>query len=140
MLKSVHHINLLVRDLDGAVARYRSAFGIDHFEFGELEARGVRTARFRAGETWVVLVEPLREDSVPGRHLAEHGEGLFLLSFAVDSLVAARKEIKGAGARCADAGPRSGLEGWQVLDLEAEDFFGAQLQLTAVAGVSDISE
>lgn len=52
MLKKVHHINLLVRDLDAAVQQYRTAFSLDNIEYGELSARGVRTARFRAGETW----------------------------------------------------------------------------------------
>jgi methylmalonyl-CoA/ethylmalonyl-CoA epimerase len=135
MLKSVHHINLLVRDLDAAVARYRDAFAVEHFSFGELPERGVRTARFRAGETWVVLVQPLREDSVPGRHLAAHGEGLFLLSFGVDSLQEARASVERAGARCADVEPRTGLDGWQVMDLEAGDFAGAQLQFTSLAPV-----
>ncbi len=140
MISSVHHINLIVRDLDAAVSRYRDALNISQFQFGELPARGVRTARFRAGETWVVLVQPTDENSVPGRHLARHGEGLFLLSFGVDSLDATRRCVEQSGAAVVDHEPRTGLDGWQVLDLDAEDFFGAQLQLTQLQTDEEFSK
>ena len=131
LLKKVHHINLLVRDLEAAVARYGAAFGIEEFHWGELPERGVRTARFRAGESWVVLVQPTDPDSVPGRHLAEHGEGLFLLSFGVDGLNSARDHIARADPDAVPGEQRQGLEGWQVLDLDPGQFNGALLQLTA---------
>ena len=89
MLKNVHHINLLVKDLDVAVQRYQQTLGISEMLFGDLAQRGVRTARFQVGDTWIVLVQPTDPDGVPGRHLAEHGEGLFLLSLEVESLTGA---------------------------------------------------
>ena len=66
MLKNVHHINLLVKDLDAAVQRYRDAFSLEKIEYGDLSARGVKTARFRAGETWIVLVQPTDPEGEPG--------------------------------------------------------------------------
>jgi methylmalonyl-CoA/ethylmalonyl-CoA epimerase len=125
----IHHINLLVRDLDEAVERYRSVLGVQSFEYGDLPARGVRTARFRAGATWLVLVQPTDPQSVPGRHLETHGEGLFLLSLAVDSLATAAGDITARGGQFTSATPRAGLEDWRVMDLESRQFFGAQIQL-----------
>ena len=130
MLTKVHHINLLVRDLQDAVARYQAAFSIEHFEYGDLPQRGVKTARFRAGETWIVLVEPTDESGVPAQHLAEHGEGLFLLSFGVDSLDECRSQIESNGDGIGEAPARQGLEGWRVLDLNPDSFAGALLQIT----------
>jgi len=131
MLKSVHHINLLVRDLDMAVERYRSAFPIEEFIFAELPGRGVRTARFKAGQSWIVLVQPTDSDSVPGAHLAEHGEGLFLLSFEVDELGPAIESCTVAGA-VVSGERRRGLEDWEVVDLDPAYFMGASLQLVTV--------
>jgi len=129
MLKNVHHINLLVKDLDVAVQRYQQTLGIGDMLFGDLSQRGVRTARFQVGETWIVLVQPTDHDGVPGRHLAEHGEGLFLLSFEVDSLAEAVGDIKRRGGQVLAEQPRRGLEDWEVVDLDPEQTFGAQLQL-----------
>jgi len=129
MLKNVHHINLLVKDLDVAVQRYQQTLGIGDMLFGDLSQRGVRTARFRVGETWIVLVQPTDPEGVPGKHLAEHGEGLFLLSFEVDSLAEAVGDIKRRGGQVLAEQPRQGLEDWEVVDLDPEQTFGAQLQL-----------
>ena len=130
MLKNVHHINLLVKDLDAAVQRYRDAFSLEEIEYGDLSARGVKTARFRAGETWIVLVQPTDPEGEPGKHLAEKGEGLFLLSFGVDSLESAARTIESSVDGLSKSPPRSGLDGWQVKDLEPAAFFDANLQLT----------
>lgn len=130
MLTKVHHINLLVRDLQSAVARYQTAFAIEQFEYGDLPERGVKTARFRVGETWIVLLEPTDAEGAPGRYLAEHGEGLFLLSLGVKSLSESRAHISTTGGGFGDAAERRGLEGWKVLDLDPGMFAGAMLQLT----------
>ncbi len=127
MINKIHHINLLVRDLEAAVAQYSRALAVADWEFGELPQRGVKTARFRAGESWVVLVQPTDPEGVPGRYLAEHGEGLFLLSFGVSSLEDA---LEGLEDQLRSGEPRQGLEGWHIADLSQEAFFGAQLQLT----------
>ena len=137
MLKNVHHINLLVRDLDEAVQRYQQTLGINKMLYGDLSQRGVRTARFRVGETWIVLVQPTDPEGVPGRHLAEHGEGLFLLSFEVDSVADTVSEIKARGGQFSAEQPRQGLEEWQVVDLDPAQFFGVQLQLTEQASLPD---
>jgi methylmalonyl-CoA/ethylmalonyl-CoA epimerase len=137
MLKNVHHINLLVRDLDEAVQRYQQTLGINEMLYGDLSQRGVRTARFRMGETWIVLVQPTDPEGVPGRHLAEHGEGLFLLSFEVDSVADTVSEIKARGGQFSAEQPRQGLEDWQVVDLDPAQFFGVQLQLTEQASLPD---
>ena len=86
MLHSIHHVNFRVRDLDTAVARWRKILDLDCETRESLPGRGVDTARFRVGVTWLVLVQPTNPDSVPGLHLEEHGEGVFLLSFGVDDL------------------------------------------------------
>ena len=77
----VHHVNLLVRDLQTAKQQYASLFDVDFID-ESLPSRGVITARFLAGETWIVLVQPVG-DGAPMRRLREKGEGLFLLSLGV---------------------------------------------------------
>jgi methylmalonyl-CoA/ethylmalonyl-CoA epimerase len=127
-VNSIHHINFLVRDLDAAEASYRQLLGLSPAVRESLPARGVETARFRVGETWLVLVQPTSEEGEPARMLREQGEGFMLLSFAVDDLDAAIDAAGASGGRFAgDA--RDGLADWRIVDFEPEDTFGAQLQL-----------
>ena len=127
-IRRVHHLNFLVRDLDAAVARYESALGLRLERLDELPGRGVRTARFRAGETWIVLVQPVAEGE-PMRALERQGEGFFLVSYEVDDLAAAAAQARAAGAATSSDAPRTGLDGWRVIDLAPASMHGALVQL-----------
>ena len=126
----IHHINFVVRDLDAAEARYRALLGFGPALREALPDRGVLTARFRVGESWLVLVQPVTEKGEPARHLREHGEGFFLLSLGVEDMEKAIAGVAAAGGRFTSEQPRRGLENWRVIDLSPADVFGAPLQLT----------
>ena len=130
MIRGVHHINLLVRDLKEAMKQYQQQLGVVSFEIAELPDRGVCTARFMAGDTAIVLIQPVAEGE-PMRQLQSHGEGLFLLSFEVDDLRAASEQVVAGGGQMAGE-PRIGLEGWRVMDIDAVGISGGKLQLTQV--------
>ena len=135
MLRRVHHINFIVRDLADGIRRFTAVLGQPPQRTDELVERGARTATFELGETYLVLVEPTREDSTPGRHLAERGEGFFLLSLETDDLAAEAQRIEESGVvGMASRAPRQGIKDWQVLDLVAEDTWGEQLQLVQEGG------
>ena len=109
---SIHHINFVVHDLDEACARFESLLELAPFEVLDHAPRGAKVARSRLGESWFVLVAPYDTDSVPGRFLAEHGEGFFLLSLGVDAI----------------DNPRAGILDWRVADVG--EIHGALFQLT----------
>ena len=127
MITHVHHINFIVHDLELAIARYQKLLGLDEFILDPLKSRGVKTARIKLGETWLVLVEPLDENNIPGQYLNKHGEGFFLMSLATDDLETQLDSIK---HEFTVAPPRQGLEQWSVTDLPEQAFFGAHIQLT----------
>ena len=131
-LKSVHHINFIVADLDTAVQAYQNILGIGPFEYEELLERRVSTARVRIGEVWIVLVSPQRENSVAGRYLEAHGDGFFLMSFGVDNLDQAMAELAQRGALPAERTAHTGILDWRVADLETEDSLGVRFHLTQV--------
>lgn len=130
MLKHVHHINFLVADLGKSVERYKNLFELESIEIETLAERGVATARFNVGGVWIVLVQPVDDVSEPARHMREHGEGVFLISFAVDDLEEAREKLLAKGAITAASTARDGLQNWRVIDLDPDAVFGAPMQLT----------
>ena len=128
-LTHVHHVNLLVRDIESAKREYQAKFNIDFID-EPLPSRGVLTSRFRVGESWVVLVQPIA-DGEPMRHLHERSEGLFLLSLGV-----AQPEDAVKAHFCNDdhtdgvlSDVRDGISGWRVADIDVGDGPVRQLQL-----------
>lgn len=108
----IHHINFVVYDLDEAISRFESNLGLPPFEIVDHAVRGAKVARSRIGDAWFVLVAPYDSESVPGRYIAEHGEGFFLLSLSVGEV----------------SNPRAGILDWRVEDLG--EFHGAHFQFT----------
>lgn len=128
-IKKIHHINFLVKDINEGISRYQALLGLGDFIVDDLPGRGVITARIALGEQWLVLIQPLDPDGIPGQHLAENGEGFFLISYQVDNLECAQQQVVAAGAKMTSESPRQGLENWQVWDIDSQYTFGAQLQL-----------
>ncbi len=129
-IDSIHHINFLVRDLDAAEQRYRSVLGLGPAIRDELPGRQVITARFKLGDSWLVLVQPTSEEGEPARYLRENGEGFFLIAFGVNDLDVAMQRAKEAGSGFTTDEPRTGLDGWRTIDVDPADTFGAIIQLT----------
>ena len=124
----IHHFNIVVNDLAEATARFEKVLGLDPFEIVDHQLRGARVARTRIGESWLVLVSPYDPESVPGRYLAQHGEGFFLLSLGYEDLVQQLKRLETSGAELVDQGPRDGILDWRVADIGS--LHGVNIQFT----------
>jgi len=124
----IHHINFVVHDLEEAMARFERALGVDPFQVIDYRPRGASVARTRIGESWLVLVSPHDPASVPGRYLAEHGEGFFLVSLGYEDIVQQLERLESEGIEAIDQVPRSGILDWRVADIG--DLHGAKIQLT----------
>ena len=76
-VKKIHHINFVVYDLTSGMEQYQKLLGVSGFIVDDLPGRGVKTARVKVGDQWLVLVEPVDMDGIPGKHLQQNGEGFF---------------------------------------------------------------
>ena len=124
MACKIHHINLVVRDLAAAVRIYERVLGQPATRCDHLPGRGVDIARFKLGDIWLILVQPVKQGTEPARFLDKNGEGFFLLSLDVEA-VAGAAQASGVPIQ----GPsRDGLDDWYIQDLDVEATFGAQIQ------------
>ena len=123
----IHHLNFVVRDLDEAMSRFERVLDLEPFSLVDHAPRGANVARTRIGDSWLVLVCPYDDESVPGRYLAEHGEGFFLVSFGVSDLEAQLEALENQDVEVRDRVPRSGILDWEVADIG--EVHGALLQL-----------
>ena len=129
MIRRLHHINFIVKDLDKALQRYKVLLGEPAGEEEVLPQRGVKLVRFKVGETWLILVQPTDDTGPPAQYLEKHGEGFFLISCQVDDVRAAARQALSGSIKALDLTPRQGLDDWQVMDLDPDDLFGVNFQL-----------
>ncbi len=128
MVRRVHHIDYVVKDLDGAVERYRAILGIEPSGRERLEGRGVETVRFKVGETYIILVQPVAAGAVQ-EYLDIHGEGFFHVAYEVDAIADEAQRLEAAGIAFRGDVPRVGIEGWRLRDLDPASTHGVECQL-----------
>ncbi len=122
----IHHINFVVKDLDKRV-EYFSHLLQQKPSFDELIKRNVRTAKFKLGESFLVLVEPLTSEGIVADILRTKGEGIFLLSFSTQSIDETLHNLELSYQE-----KRKGINDWDICDISEYEQFGAILQLTQI--------
>ena len=110
-LGRVHHIAVVVRDLDAALGFYRDRLRLPVELVLPIESDGVRIAFLPVGESKVELVEPTDASTGVARFLESKGEGFHHVCFEVDDLAAELERLALEGIELIDRAPRRGAEG-----------------------------
>lgn len=126
--RRVHHIDVVVRDLDQAEDRYRRVLGIDPLPRETLPERAIDLVRFRIGETWLILVQPTSSAGPVAAFLDEHGEGFFHMAIEFEDVESQARDVEARGVRLANNSPRIGIDGWKLIDVELTETLGAMIQ------------
>ncbi|RLC65755.1 MAG: methylmalonyl-CoA epimerase [Chloroflexi bacterium] len=111
MAKEVHHIGILVSNLDEATRLYQDCFGAEVDRTEILPERGVKaTVLSLAQGPKLELLEPL-PDSNMAKILEKRGEGLHHITFEVDDVDKELSRLSELGVELIDKKSRRGLEG-----------------------------
>ncbi len=96
--KKVDHIGIAVRNLDEAVAFYQETLGLPLVKREEVAEEKVRIAMFKAGETYVELLEPTSPESSVAKFIEKRGEGIHHMALGYDDVLKAQEHCKSKGA------------------------------------------
>ncbi|MEP7159246.1 MAG: methylmalonyl-CoA epimerase [Chloroflexota bacterium] len=107
----VHHVAVIVRDLDAALGFYRDTLRLELDLVMPIESDGVRIAFLPVGESSIELVEPTRKDTGVARFLENKGEGFHHVCLEVDDIAAELSRLAERGVELIDTAPRKGAEG-----------------------------
>ncbi len=111
MVKEVHHIGILVSNLDEATRLYQDCFGAEVGRTEILTERGVKAAVLSLAQgPKLELLEPL-PDSNMAKILEKRGEGLHHITFEVDEVDKELSRLSELGVELIDKKSRRGLEG-----------------------------
>ena len=111
MFKKIHHVGIVVRDIEAAYAFYRDTLGLAVHKQDILPDQGVKAALLSIGESEIELLEPIDAHTGVARFLERKGEGLHHLCFETDDVVQELENAKAQGITVIDQQPRPGLAG-----------------------------
>jgi methylmalonyl-CoA epimerase len=107
----VHHVAVVVRDLEAALGFYRDILGLPLEIVEEVAHDRVRIAFLPVGETKIELVSPTDDTTGVARYLASKGEGFHHVCLEVGDLAAELTRLGIEGVELIDSAPRRGAEG-----------------------------
>lgn len=111
MIKKIHHIGIVVRNLEEAFGFYKDTLGLPLGKMATIQDQGVRAALLPIGESEIELLEPINSDSGVARFLEKKGGGLHHLCFETDNIEAELQGAKDKSIKVIDQKPRPGLAG-----------------------------
>jgi methylmalonyl-CoA/ethylmalonyl-CoA epimerase len=142
MLLRIDHVGIACRDLEAAIERYESVFGLTVASREVSEEQGVREAMLEVGPasreatggaSWVQLLEPLGPDTPVGKYLDRRGEGIHHIAYAVANITDALAELGEREIRLIDKQPRHGSLGASIAFLHPADLGGVLTELVEPA-------
>lgn len=95
-VEKVHHVAILVKDLEGAGKFFSDIFSIKFDGPRVIKEGGIRNMMSSEG---IELVTPLTPESSVAKTLEQRGEGMMLLSLQVPNVAKATADMKAKGVR-----------------------------------------
>jgi methylmalonyl-CoA/ethylmalonyl-CoA epimerase len=134
MIGRLNHVAIAVRDLNAAVATYKTSLGAKVTEPTAQPEHGVTVVFVELPNTKIEFLEPLGENSPIAKFLERNPDGgIHHVCYEVDDILAARDQLKATGARVlGDGNPKIGAHGKPVLFLHPKDFLGTLTELEQV--------
>lgn len=132
-LGRVHHIAVVVRDLEAALALYRDTLGLPLETVQDIPGDGVRIAFLPLDDTKLELVEPTDPATGVARFLESRGEGFHHVCFEVPDLAETLTRLAINGLELIDTAPRAGAEG-PVAFLHPRSCHGLLVELIEAPG------
>jgi methylmalonyl-CoA/ethylmalonyl-CoA epimerase len=129
----IHHVAVIVRDLEAALQLYRDRLGLPLELVLPIASDGVRIAFLTVGESKIELVEPTDETTGVARFLANKGEGFHHLCFEVPDIATALGRLAADGIELIDTAARRGAEG-PVAFLHPRSCHGVLVELIEATG------
>ena len=124
----LHHVGIVVSDIDAAVERYAS-LGFDSGERFEIVEQGVIAVTYQAGPGYVELIQPTTAAGAIAKFMAKRGEGMHHVAYRVADLERTLLRLAAAGVRLIDTAPRTGAHGWRIAFVHPESCNGVLTEL-----------
>jgi methylmalonyl-CoA epimerase len=129
----VHHVAVVVRDLEAALGFYRDRLGLPVELVLPIESDGVTIAFLPLGESKIELVMPTDSSTGVARFLESRGEGFHHVCLEVADVDAELARLAGEGIELIDRAARKGAEG-PVAFIHPRSCHGVLVELIEASG------
>jgi methylmalonyl-CoA/ethylmalonyl-CoA epimerase len=132
-VKRIHHIAVVVDDLQGALDFWRETLGLDLARIDEVPAERAQVAFLPTGGCEIELVKPTTDDSGLARYLEKRGPGMHHICLEVDDLEGMLAQLKAKGVQLINNRPVSGKDGVKYAFIHPKSAGGVMVELYEIS-------
>ncbi len=125
----IEHIGIAVKNLEEQIKYYEEVLGLKCYSVEVVPEQKVKTAFFMVGQTKIELLESTDPEGPVGKFVANKGEGVHHIAYAVDSVQPMIDGIAAKGVQLIDKTPRKGAEGLNIAFLHPKSTFGVLTEI-----------
>ncbi len=134
-IKRIDHVAIAVEDVEGALAKWKSAFGLEASVREVVASQQTEAVLLPLGDSNVELIAPRGNDGL-ARFLEKRGPGLHHIAIEVEGIESALALLKGLGVPLIDETPRAGARGHKVAFVHPKATGGVLVELVEPAHAS----
>lgn len=131
-IKGIDHVAVAVENIDGALEKWRQAFGIEGQNREVVASQKTEVVLLPVGSSSVELIEPKGNDGL-AKFLEKRGPGLHHIAVEVEGIEAALKLLESLNIPLIDKTPRIGARGHKVAFLHPRATGGVLVELVEPA-------
>ena len=128
-IRRVHHVALVVDDIEAALAFWRDALGLAPSDVKDVPDQQSRIAFLPVSESEIELVLPTTGDSGVARFLAKRGPGMHHVCLEVEDLDGLLSRLRARNVRLINPEPLSGEDGRRMVFIHPESTSGVLVEL-----------
>ncbi|HCK66246.1 MAG TPA: methylmalonyl-CoA epimerase [Anaerolineae bacterium] len=128
-IKSIHHVAVVVEDMEKSLAFWRDALGMELHELRDVPAEKSQVAFLPIDGAEVELVMPTTNDSGIAKYLAKRGAGMHHICLQVDDIAGMLSQLKQKNIRLINEEPRKADDGKQYAFIHPESTGGVLVEL-----------
>ena len=129
MKKKIHHVAIIVDDLEKSLQFWRDSFGLELDNIKQVPEQNAQIAFLPIGDAEIELVQPVGDESGLARFLKNRGPGMHHLCVQVSSIETMLSKLKSKGVRLINENPLIGQDGKRYAFIHPESTGGVLLEL-----------
>lgn len=135
-IKGIDHVAVAVENIDGALEKWRQAFGIEGQNREVVASQKTEVVLLPVGSSSVELIEPKGNDGL-AKFLEKRGPGLHHIAVEVEGIEAALTLLESLNIPLIDKTPRIGARGHKVAFVHPRATGGVLVELVEPAHDSE---
>src|SRR5258708_21305335 len=128
-ITGIHHMAIVVDDMDKSLAFWRDALGLPMSEIRDVPTEASQVAFLPTGGSEIELVRPTTDDSGVAKYLAKRGPGMHHICLEVDDIEGLLAQLTAKGIRLINEEARLLPDGKKYAFVHPESTSGVLVEL-----------